>query len=108
MHHLLAFAKLYIGDSQTMAAESAVLGTPSFRLSDFAGKLGYLEELEHNYGLTFGFKPSESEILINKMEELLTIPDLKREWQFRRQKMIKDKIDLSDYLTAYLENFKID
>ena len=32
MHHALAFASLYIGDTQTMAAEAAVLGTPSIRL----------------------------------------------------------------------------
>ena len=30
MHDALAFARLYVGDSQTMAAEAAILGTPSF------------------------------------------------------------------------------
>ena len=40
IHHALSFAQIYIGDSQTMAAEAAVLGTPSIRFNDFVGKLG--------------------------------------------------------------------
>ena len=46
IHHVLYFAEMFIGDSQTMAAEAAVLGTPSLRFSDFTGKLNYLNELE--------------------------------------------------------------
>ena len=61
MHHALYFADMYIGDSQTMTAEAAVLGTPSLRFNDFVGKLGYLEELERKYGLTFGIKTSQPE-----------------------------------------------
>ena len=54
MHSALQFASLYIGDSQTMAAEAAVLGTPSIRFNDFVGEISYLDELEHRYGLTYG------------------------------------------------------
>ncbi len=54
IYHALYYADLYIGDSQTIAAEKAVLGTPALRFNDFVGKIGYLEELEHKYGLTFG------------------------------------------------------
>src|SRR6185295_7419543 len=39
MHDAMAFAAFFVGDSQTMAAEAAVLGTPAFRLSDFVGRL---------------------------------------------------------------------
>ena len=48
-----------------MAAECAVLGTPSIRFNDFVGKLGYLEELELEYGLTFGIKTSDPEKLLD-------------------------------------------
>lgn len=105
MHHLLAFANLYIGDSQTMAAEAAVLGTPAFRLSDFVGRLGYLEELEHKYNLTYGFKPSNSEDLLNKIMEIIKIPNLEEEWQNRRKKMLDEKIDFAEYLTSFIEKF---
>ena len=42
-----------------MAVEAAMLGTPSLRFNDFAGKIGVLEELEHKYELTFAIPPSE-------------------------------------------------
>jgi hypothetical protein len=96
---------LYIGDSQTMAAEAAVLGTPSIRFNDFVGKLGYLEELEHKYGLTFGIKTSEPEKLLQKVDELLAIPDLKEEWQRRREKMLSEKIDVTGFMVWFIENY---
>lgn len=98
-------AALYIGDSQTMAAEAAVLGTPSIRFNDFVGKLGYLEELEHKYGLTFGVKTSEPEKLIEKVEELLSQSNLKDEWVKRREKMLNDNIDVTAFLKWFIENY---
>ena len=105
MHHALYFAQMYIGDSQTMAAEAAVLGTPSIRFNDFVGKLGYLEELEHKYGLTYGIKTSEPEKLYAKIEELLCTPNLKDEWQKRRQKMLSEKIDVTAFMVWFIENY---
>lgn len=105
IHHALYFADMYIGDSQTMAAEAAVLGTPSIRFNDFVGKLGYLEELEHDYGLTYGIKTSEPEKLYKKIEELLEIPNLKEEWQKRRQKMLSEKIDVTAFMVWFIENY---
>ena len=56
IHHVMAHAKFYIGDSQTMAAESGVLGIPFIRFNDFVGRISYLEELENKYKLGFGIK----------------------------------------------------
>lgn len=105
IHHALYYADLYIGDSQTMAAEAAVLGTPSIRFNDFVGKLGYLEELEHQYGLTYGIKTSEPEKLFQKIDELLAVPNLKEEWQARRRKMLADKIDVTAFMVWFIENY---
>lgn len=105
MHHILASASLYIGDSQTMAAEAAVLGIPSIRFNDFVGKLGYLEELEHKYELTYGIKTSEPAELIKKIDQLLTIPNLKKEWQKRREKMLSDNIDVTAFIVWFIENY---
>jgi len=105
IHHALYYADLYIGDSQTMAAEAAVLGTPSLRFNDFVGKLGYLEELEHKYGLTFGIKTTESDKLYAKVEEFLKTPNLKQEWVKRRQKMLADKIDVTAFMVWFIENY---
>jgi predicted glycosyltransferase len=98
-------ASIYIGDSQTMAAEAAVLGTPSIRFNDFVGKLGYLEELEHKYGLTYGIKTSEPDQLLSKIDELLSYPNIKEEWAKRREKMLNDKIDVTAFIVWLIENY---
>ena len=105
MHHALYYADMYIGDSQTMAAEAAVLGTPALRYNDFVGKLGYLEELEHKYGLTYGIKTLHPEKLYQKIEELLDTPNLKEVWQNRRQKMLSEKIDVTAFMVWFIENY---
>lgn len=105
IHHVLAFAKLYVGDSQSMAVEAAMLGTPSLRFNDFAGKIGVLDELEYKYGLTFGISSNKSEELYLKLEELLAMPDLKECFQQRRQKMLSEKIDVTAFFTWFIENY---
>lgn len=110
MHHVMAFASLYIGDSQTMAAEAAVLGTPFIRFNDFVGRIGYLRELEDDYLLGYGIKASEEgsvERLCNTASELanLTPTERKERYQTRRQKMLSEKIDYAKFLTWFIENF---
>lgn len=106
IHHIMAFATLYIGDSQSMAVEAAMLGTPSVRFNDFAGKIGVLEELENKYQLTFGIPSSEPERLFHTIEQLLAMPDLKQVFQQRRAVMLKDKIDVATFFTDFIEKLK--
>jgi predicted glycosyltransferase len=105
IHHIMAFSTLYIGDSQSMSVEAAMLGVPSVRFNDFAGKIGVLEELEHKYHLTFGIKSSEPEKLYQKVEELLNMNGLYNEFQVRRQRMLADKIDCAEFLTWFIGNY---
>jgi len=105
IHHVMAFASLYIGDSQTMAAESGVLGVPFVRFNDFVGRIGYLDELENTYELGFGIKPDNEEKLIQKLEFLMDTKDLKIEFQRRRAKMLEDKINVADFLLSLILGF---
>ena len=105
IHHVLAYAKMYIGDSQSMAVEAAMLGTPSLRFNDFAGKIGVLEELEHKYNLTFAIPSSEPEKLYAKVDELMSMPNLRKVFQQRRQKMLSEKIDVTAFYTWFIENY---
>lgn len=105
IHHVMSFAKLYIGDSQSMSVEAAMLGIPSIRFNDFAGKIGVLEELEHKYQLTFGIRSSEPRKLYEKIESLLKTENLKELFQQRRQKMLADKIDVTAFYTWFIENY---
>jgi predicted glycosyltransferase len=105
MHHALYYADMYIGDSQTMAAEAAVLGTPSVRFNDFVGKLGYLEELEHQHSLTVGIPTGNPEKLYNTVEELLKLKDLKQKWAQKREKMLSSSIDVTAFWVWFFENY---
>ena len=105
IHDFLYYADLLISDSQSMSVEAAMLGTPSIRYSDFAGKISVLEELENQYGLTFGIKTSEPAKLFKKIEELLVMPNLKEEWQKRRLKMLSEKIDVTSFMVWFIENY---
>lgn len=107
IHHVMAFATLYIGDSQSMAVEASMLGVPALRFNDFVGKkkIGVMEELEHVYGLTYGISSHEPQQLYDKIQELIVIPNLREEFQSRRQRMLDEKIDVTAFLTWFLENY---
>lgn len=109
IHHVMAFATLYIGDSQSMAVEASMLGVPALRFNDFVGKkkIGVMEELEHVYGLTYGISSHEPQQLYDKIHQLIEIPDLREVFQSRRQRMLSEKIDVTAFLTWFLENYPI-
>lgn len=105
MHHVMAFSQLYIGDSQTMAAEAGVLGVPFVRFNDFVGRIGYLRELEDYYNLGFGIKTNEVERLYSTVSELAEMSDREKVFQERRQRMLSDKIDFEKFTTWFVEMF---
>ena len=128
MHHVMAFASLYIGDSQTMAAEAGVLGVPFVRFNDFVGRIGYLRELEDEYELGYGIHASidkreeikglevkglevrgksGAEALYAKVQELVSMDADERKAMFaeRRAKMLAEKIDCAKFLTWFIGNY---
>lgn len=72
---MMAFASLYIGDSQTMAAEAGILGVPFVRFNDFVGRIGYLRELEDKYELGYRIKATApgSVVMGNNVRKKLII-----------------------------------
>lgn len=119
MHDVMAFASLYIGDSQTMAMEACTMGVPSIRFNDFVGKIGVMAELEDGnllgeqvpcYNLGIGIKASEAgavEKLYKTVEEIVAMPEKKRlaTWKERKERMLADKIDYAKFLTWLIENY---
>jgi len=110
MHHVMAFASLYIGDSQTMAAEAGVLGVPFVRFNDFVGRIGYLRELEDTYHLGFGIKassPDSVDALCARVSELVEMNPAERHatFQSRRATMLSEKIDCAKFLTYFIEGY---
>jgi uncharacterized protein len=105
LHHVMAFANLYIGDSQTMAAECGVLGTPFIRFNDFVGRISYLDELENKYKLGFGIKTKDIEKLYSTIKSLIENKLLYKTYQERRQKMLGAKIDLTAFMVWFIESY---
>jgi predicted glycosyltransferase len=105
LHHILNFSSLLISDSQSMSVEASMLGAPSIRYSDFAGRISVLEELEHKYQLTYGILPGKINALLRKIDELLSINDLSEIFKKRRQEMLNDKINVSEFTTWFIENY---
>ncbi len=105
IHSLLYYADLYIGDSQTMAAEAAVLGTPSIRFNDFAGEITYLEELEHLFGLTTGIPTKDVERLFEITGKYAKDVTLKQQFEVKRSKMLESRIDCAGFFTKLISDF---
>ena len=104
-HDLLSFSSILVCDSQTVASEAAVLGVPSVRINTFVGRISYLEELEHKYHLTFGFRPSNFDLAIKKIEQIINQEDRRVFSQQKREKLLTDKIDLTAFMVWFIENY---
>ena len=103
LHDALAFADLLVGDSQTMAAEAAVLGTPSLRVSSWTGRLAYLTELEQRYGLTFAYPPDKADELLAHVDRWLAQPSLRESLAGNHARLLADKVDMAEWFVEFLE-----
>ena len=101
MHDALAFATLFVGEGATMASECAMLGTPAIYVNSL--EVGYCTEEEKIYNLVYNFRNSND--VLDKAIELLNTPNLKQEWQKRRQKMLSEKIDVTAFMVWFVENY---
>lgn len=100
MHDLLAHADLFLGESATMAIESAVLGTPSLYVSDLHA--GVLEELETRYGLVRRLeRDAEPSEVAATARELLAIDE--STWRERRRTLLEETIDTTEFVVNTVE-----
>lgn len=102
LHDALAFAQFCVGDSQSVTAEAAVLGTPAFRLNDFVGRISYLAELERRE-LAFGYKPGQEAQLVQAILALLEQPERRAVFAARRARLLAETIDPLPWFIALLE-----
>ncbi|MFX1521830.1 MAG: DUF354 domain-containing protein [Promethearchaeota archaeon] len=105
IHDVLYYATLFVGDSQTMTTESGILGTPAIRCNSFVGKndMGNFIELEEKYHLIFNYRDEQS--ALKKAIEILHNPELGTDRAQRRSKLLKDKINLTDFMVWFIENY---
>ncbi len=105
IHHILSYASLLFSDTQTMATEGAILGTPVVRTNSFVGEndMSNFIELEQDYGLMFNLRSFEG--AKKKAVELLQQKDIKAIWREKRNKLLQDKIDVSRFLIWFIKNY---
>lgn len=103
VHHVLAYATTTVGESSTMASESAVLGTPAVHVAQTSR--GYVDDLERRYGLIEHFQPARFDTALAAAEEAMSHPDPERA-ERARSLMLQDKIDVSSWMIDYLEEFR--
>lgn len=103
IHDLLYYATMYIGEGGTMATEAAILGTPSILCATWAQYCGNYEDLLDNYGLVSIY--SEPASALTRALQLMLVEDTKQEWQKKRDKLLADKIDVTQFMINFIENY---
>lgn len=103
IHHVLSYATLLYGESATMASECAVLGTPAIYL-DNVGR-GYTDEQEHTYDSVFNFteSPEDCRASIQKGVDILTTTDVRALWKEKKERLLREKIDVTDWMIQFVE-----
>ena len=101
VHHVLAYSKAFVGESATMASESAVLGVPAIYAAE-TGR-GYTDEQEHLYGLVRNLRTVAWNELNRLIDEVLKKP--RSYWQSARQQLLKDTIDVARFIVQQIETF---
>lgn len=104
MHSLLNYASIFVGDSQTMTSEAAVLGVPAFKCNTFAGRLS-VPNMYEEYGLCQSYSPDRFEEMYSDIKALLTAPKPKEKWKAKREKFLADMIDPTPFFAWFIENY---
>lgn len=102
IHDVLSFADLYIGDSQTMASEAALLGTPAIRSNSFVGPndMSNFIMLQEKYGLLYNVaEPAEAISLATDMSK----NSRKVEWMEKRDKYYAQVGDCNAQIVELIE-----
>jgi len=101
VHHVMAYCRAFIGESATMASESAVLGVPAIYAAE-TGR-GYTNEQEQNYNLVRNLHSLHWEPLEIAIDSMLDQPVA--HWEHQRQKLLDDTIDVAAFVTECIETF---
>lgn len=104
MHHAEAAASLIWGESSTMVAEGAVLGTPGVFL-DNTGRL-FTKDIEQQYHLCYNYTESPEDQLqaITTGEQILN-GSIATNFQSQHAQLLKEKIDVTGMFCWFIENY---
>lgn len=104
MHHFIYYADLVIGDSQSMIHEAALMGVPSIRYNSFVGKIGVMNVLENEYGLSIGIPAGQEDELLETIERVVKDREYKSTIKKRLEIMNESMVDVNQMMLDYLES----
>lgn len=102
IHQVLAGADLYLGDSQTMATEAALLGAPAIRSNSFVGPndMTNFIVLEQKYGLLRNIRSFED--VLEAVKDMAA-NSRKAEWMQKKDAYFAQVGDTNKHITELLE-----
>ena len=101
-HQAIANAKLVVGESATVAAESAVLGVPAVFI-DFNTR-GYIDEIESNYHLIRHYKPTSDGLkLAEDFIQVVMQNKSPENYRTQGQVLISEKTNIVDSFVEIIE-----
>jgi len=101
IHHVLAYCRLYLGESATMASEAAVLGIPALYIAN-TGR-GYTNEQQHKYGLVNNIRSLEWDLITEGVDQALQLT--KEDLNLKRSLLLNDTVDVAEFIVKCAENY---
>jgi predicted glycosyltransferase len=105
IYHYMAFADIFIGDSVTMCAEAALLGTPVVEYDDYWFEMEQMLELQYKYKLINLFQPPDHLMMLEKIDEIIDTSEYKYLIKERRDRLLEEKIDVNSFFIWVMENY---
>ncbi|HTY46093.1 MAG TPA: hypothetical protein VMB46_00300 [Methanomassiliicoccales archaeon] len=105
IHDALSFASLVVTDTQTIATEAAILGTPVIRSNAFVGPkdMGIFKELERRH-LLFNFQDSRQ--AIEKADEMSkNIGEYKAQWMRESERFLQESGCITDFMVEVITRY---
>ncbi|NHN43188.1 DUF354 domain-containing protein [Halorubellus sp. JP-L1] len=94
VHHVMYYADLYLGDSGTMSAEAAILGTPAIRTNSYVGNTGEMVyRTLGDYGLLHSIATERE--AIETAKALAVDPPSADEIERRRERLFREQLDVT-------------
>lgn len=101
IHHIIAFSRMLVGESATMASEAAVLGVPAFYIADTSR--GYIDDLERRYGLVRKYRRAQAPAALEDLRRLVRARTVREEMAAARQRLLAERVDTTSWMMEYVE-----
>ncbi|MFI3262645.1 MAG: DUF354 domain-containing protein [Rikenellaceae bacterium] len=100
LHDAISYSSLCVSEGSTTASEAALLGVPTIYINPL--RVSYCDE-EAKHQLLY--QTTEFNNVINKIDEIFEIPNVKETFQSRKDKLAAQMINGTDFIIWLIENY---